>query len=107
MLEKEYRNDVWGMSGNEDAGQMSAWYIFSALGFYPVAGTDLYLVGSPLFERAVLHLPGGDLVIRTSGRGGADVQVKGVLLNGEPLSDPWFKHEDIVDGGELLFETSM
>jgi predicted alpha-1,2-mannosidase len=105
IMETKYRNAPNGLDGNDDCGTLSAWYVFSALGFYPVAGTDSYLVGFPLFERAVLHLPGGDLEIRTEGEPAGYAHPVKVLLNGRPLSGPWFRHSEIVSGGELVFET--
>ena len=91
-----------GLSGNDDAGTLSAWYIFSTLGFYPWAGSDRYYVGTPAFERAVLHLPGGDLVVEAEGLDQGHY-VQSVTLNGAPLDDPWFTHDAIVGGGTLHF----
>jgi predicted alpha-1,2-mannosidase len=107
IMEAKYKNAPNGLDGNDDCGTLSAWYVFSALGFYPVAGTDAYLVGYPLFERAVLHLRGGDLDIRTGGGPAGHARPVKVLLNGRPLSGPWFRHSEIASGGELVFETDQ
>jgi predicted alpha-1,2-mannosidase len=91
-----------GLPGNDDCGTMSAWYVFSALGFYPLAGSDLYFIGTPAFSLATVRLPGGDLVIEAEGRDRGDY-VQSVALDGAPLEVPWFHHGDIVDGATLHF----
>lgn len=106
VMEKKYKDAPNGLDGNDDCGTLSAWYIFSALGFYPLAGSDLYLIGSPLFDKAVVHLKGGDLVIRAVGEPGENVYVRSVTLNGRRLEEPWFRHGEIASGGELVFEMS-
>jgi predicted alpha-1,2-mannosidase len=91
-----------GLAGNDDAGTLSAWYVFSALGFYPWAGSDRYYVGTPTFARATLHLPGGDFVVEATGHD-QGFYVQSVTLNGAPLDEPWFSHADLADGGTLSF----
>jgi predicted alpha-1,2-mannosidase len=103
IMAAKYRDAPDGIDGNDDCGTLSAWYIFSALGFYPVAGTDRYLIGSPIFERAVVHLGGGDLVITAGPDPGRNQSVSSVTLNGRPLALPWFRHAEIAGGGELNF----
>ncbi len=103
IMEKKYSNAPNGLDGNDDCGTLSAWYVFSALGFYPVAGTDVYLIGAPLFENAVIHMKHGDLVIRAENNPSENIHVEKVLLNGRPLTEPWFYHEDINAGAELVF----
>jgi predicted alpha-1,2-mannosidase len=96
-----------GIPGNDDCGTMSAWWIFSALGFYPLGGTDLYLVGSPTFPHAVLDLGGGKTLIVDAPAAGPDaIYVKSVTLNGTALDKPSFRHADIAAGGTLHFEMS-
>ena len=94
-----------GLSGNEDCGQMSAWYILNSLGFYQVCpGRPVYSIGRPLFDRAVLHLGNGqDLVITVRDNSPENKYVQKVLLNGKELSTPFFEHQDIADGAELEF----
>jgi len=104
IMEEKYADAPDGLDGNDDCGALSAWYVFSALGFYPVAGSDLYLAGAPLFDRAELHLPGGDLLVTAQGDLWGDAPVS-VILNGERLEKPWFRHQDIADGGKLIFVT--
>ncbi|RYZ36595.1 MAG: glycoside hydrolase family 92 protein, partial [Sphingobacteriales bacterium] len=108
ILPLMYRPTPDGLGGNDDCGQMSAWYIFSALGFYPVApGSDQYALGSPAVERAVLHLDGDKLfTISTLNQGPKNVYVSKVLLNGKELKEPFIRHSDMMNGGELVFYMS-
>ena len=96
-----------GLVGNEDVGQMSAWYVFSALGFYPVnPASGEYVIGTPTVDRAVLRLPGGRTFTVTARRkGGAEaVYVKSVRLNGQKLDGWTLKHADLMAGGTLEFD---
>jgi predicted alpha-1,2-mannosidase len=105
-MDQKYKNAPNGLDGNDDCGTLSSWYVWSALGFYPLAGSDLYLIGSPLFDKVTLRLLGGILTVRAEGEPGRNIYVKSVTLNGEPLIEPWFLHKQIVNGGELVFEMS-
>ena len=106
LLEELYSPTPEGICGNEDCGQMSAWYILSALGIYPVCpGTGEYVFSAPLFKEAVIHLfCGEDLVIR------ADhpeyPYIKSVTFNGEPVDAQFITFETLNEGGELVFELS-
>jgi predicted alpha-1,2-mannosidase len=105
ILKKQYGPAPDGLGGNDDTGQMSAWYIFTALGFYPVApGSDKYWLGSPAIQSAVLQLDNGK-TFRIEARDQSDqnVYVKKVLLNGQPLNRHWLTHQEIMDGGVLVF----
>ena len=97
-----------GIPGNDDCGTMSAWWVFAALGFYPLGGTDLYLVGAaPTFPHTVLDLGGGKtLVVDAPGAGQDRPYVKSVTLNGVALDQPSFRHATIAAGGTLAFEVS-
>lgn len=101
IMETEYNDTPGGLSGNDDAGQMSAWYVFSALGFYPVCpSTPDYYLGVPSFEKVTLHQENGnDFIITRKGNGN-----NGISLNGEPLNGYKLSHDDIVKGGTLMFE---
>lgn len=103
ILLNEYGLSPDGLSGNDDAGQMSAWYIFSALGFYPVCpGTTHYALGTPLFEEAILHLPSGnDFRIVAHGVSAENYFVERAEINGLPLHEPFLRHQEIVQGGIL------
>jgi len=103
IMGAKYKNAPDGIDGNDDCGTLSAWYVFSSLGFFPVAGTDIYVIGSPIFDEAVIHLDGGDLVITVENNSPENVYVKKVYLNGKELKSPYFRHADIVAGGELKF----
>jgi len=100
-----YRPGPAGWLGDEDTGQMSSWYIFSALGFYPVnPGQPIYAIGSPLFDRAVVHLENGKTFTVEAARGGpGSVYVQSATLNGKPLERAWISHAEIVSGGTLSF----
>ena len=104
IMDTKYKNTYYGLDGNDDGGTISAWYVFSALGIYPVAGTDIYQIGSPLFQKATIHLPNGDLTIIAENNSPENIYVKKVWLNDRLLDRWWIKHEDIVKGGELKFE---
>ncbi len=108
ILKKMYRNGADGLGGNDDFGQMSAWYIFSSLGFYPVApGSDEYALGSPLLKNAVLSLENGKTFeVATVNQSDKNVFVSKVLLNGKELSRPFLKHEDVMNGGKITFYMS-
>jgi predicted alpha-1,2-mannosidase len=101
-----YNATPCGYAGNDDCGQMSAWYIFSSLGFYPFnAGAAEYVLGTPLFKRATLHLAGGrDFVITAPRKTASRVHVKRVLLNGKPLKQLMLTHQQIAEGGTLQFD---
>ncbi len=100
-----YNATPCGYAGNDDCGQMSAWYIFSSLGFYPFnAGAAEYVIGTPLFTRATLHLAGGkDFVINAPNKTPKRIHVKSVRLNGKPVRDWRLTHRQIMDGGTLDF----
>ncbi|WP_092534110.1 GH92 family glycosyl hydrolase [Amycolatopsis arida] len=94
-----------GYAGDEDNGEMSAWYLFGALGFYPLRmGSAEYVIGSPLFTRATVHLPGGDLVVSAPNNGPRNVYVQGLKVNGKPHHSTSLPHAAIADGGLLEFD---
>ena len=100
-----YRATPCGYAGNDDCGQMSAWYIFSALGFYPFhAGSAEYTIGTPLFTKATLHLENGkDFVITAKNKTPNRIHVKSVKLNGQPINDWKLTNKQIMEGGVLEF----
>jgi predicted alpha-1,2-mannosidase len=106
-MNKLYHATPDGYCGDEDNGQTSAWYVFSALGFYPVCpAAGQYVLGTPLFRKAVLHLENGkDFVISAPGNSAANLYVQGATLNGQPYSKNWLAHTTIMAGGE--FKLSM
>ena len=106
ILDTEYNAGPDGLSGNDDTGQMSAWYMFAALGFYPVCPVSgEYILASPTFDKAVIHLPGGkEFTIITKNAGPQNVYVKSMTLNGKPYDDIALRYEDLIRGGEMIFE---
>jgi predicted alpha-1,2-mannosidase len=105
ICDRMYGPDVDGLCGNDDAGQMSAWYLFSALGFYPVApASGEYALGSPAVKSAVIHLGNGrDLIIETEGNSTERYEVETVYWNSVPLSRPFIDVNQLANGGTLKF----
>ena len=103
VLHTLYFNDPNGLSGNEDCGQMSAWYILNAMGFYQVCpGKPVYSIGRPLFDKATIHLKGGKtFTIVTHNNSRENKYVQKMVLNGKELNAPFFAHQDMIDGGTL------
>ena len=108
ILETMYGPTVEGLCGNDDAGQMSAWYIFSSLGFYPVTpGSNEYALGSPLVKKALIHLENGNtLKITAKNQSKENIYVDKVIVNGMNLEGNLLSHNDISGGGEIVFEMS-
>ncbi len=106
LMDTMYHAAPDGMAGNEDVGQMSAWFLLSALGFYPVDPVSgIYVLGSPLVERATLTVNNGKkLSIEVKRSNPKDAYVQSFTLNGKPQQKAWFRHAEIANGGELLFE---
>ena len=106
ILTELYANAPDGISGNEDCGQMSAWYIFSSLGFYPVTpGSNEYIIGSPLFEKATINLESGNsFTVEAKNQSEENKYIKSARLNGESYPYSYIKHQDIINGGSLVFE---
>lgn len=100
-----YTTAPGGLIGNEDCGQMSAWYVLSALGLYPVSPVaGVYVFGSPLMHSAVLHtVSGHDFRIVAENNSADNIYIQRAFLNGEPYSQSWIAHETILKGGELRF----
>jgi len=106
ILTELYTNNPDGISGNEDCGQMSAWYIFSSLGFYPVTpGSNQYIIGSPLFEKATIHLENGkSFTVEAINQSKTNKYIASVQLNGKKYEYSFINHQDIIKGGNLVFE---
>ena len=102
-MNDEYGLAADGLAGNDDAGQMSAWYVFSAMGFYPVCpGVPCYALGSPCFDEVVLHTPSGRdfrLVARNASR--ENIYIQSATLDGKPYDLNYLRHDDIARGGVL------
>ncbi|WP_288612389.1 GH92 family glycosyl hydrolase [uncultured Bacteroides sp.] len=106
ILRTLYHNDPNGLSGNEDVGQMSAWYALSAMGFYSFCpGRPVYEIGRPIFDKVTIHLSNGkDFVIQAKNNSVENKYIRSMKLNGEDLAEPRFSHFDLMKGGELIFE---
>ena len=106
ILDELYNEGPSGLAGNEDCGQMSAWYIMSALGFYPVTpGLDIYAIGSPLFDRATIHLENGNkFIVQANNNSPQNVYIQSATLNGVPYFKSYISHEEIMNSGEMIFE---
>ncbi|MBG0859362.1 MAG: GH92 family glycosyl hydrolase [Bacteroidales bacterium] len=105
VLDKLYNYTPDGYCGDEDNGQTSAWYIFSALGFYPVTpGTGEYVFGSPLFNKVTLKFENGrELILDAPGNSSQDIYVHNIRLNGKHIERNFIKHDELLKGGRLLF----
>jgi predicted alpha-1,2-mannosidase len=103
LLDTWFPDNVFGIPGDEDGGGMSAFVVFSSMGFYPVVpGVPVYTIGSPVFEKITLHLPGGKtFTVSAPGCSDMNKYVQQASLNGKPLDSPWFTHEELMQGGEL------
>lgn len=106
-LKNRFSTDINGLDGNDDGGTISAWYVFSSLGFYPLAGTDKYWIGSPCVDNAEITLSNGNILkVTAKNQGNKNVYVSSVTLNGEKLDGVYVTHEQLMGGGELVFEMS-
>jgi putative alpha-1,2-mannosidase len=108
ILPKMYKPTPDGLGGNDDTGQMSAWYIFSTLGFYPVApGSVEYSIGSPAVNNAVINLDNGKtFTVEVKNQSDKNVYVQKIVLNGQPLNRLYITHDEIMNGGKITFYMS-
>jgi len=104
IVDTLYSDAPDGLSGNDDCGQMSSWYVLSTLGFYPLApGSDEYVIGSPLFPRATIRLPAGrTFTIEAPGASSEAIYVQSATLDGRPHATARLRHADIASGGHLV-----
>ena len=109
IMKHSYGTNPGGLSGNDDSGAMSAWYVFSAMGFYPVCpGSNVYVIASPIFHKVTITLDrnyfnGDTFVIEARNVSKENKYIQSATLNGKPLNKPWITHSDIVNGGKLIF----
>lgn len=106
ILNEMYQNTPDGISGNEDCGQMSAWYVFSAMGFYPITpASNQYILGTPLFEKVTINLENGKTFeIEAENLSDKNKYIASATLNGKPLNRSFIYHSEIMDGGKLVFK---
>ncbi len=109
IMTSQYDNSPEGYCGNEDTGQMSAWYIFSAMGFYPVNhGQGQYMIGSPIFDRLEFdHGFGGKLIISTKNNSDKNIYIQSVRVNGKNYTKNWFQHKELFKKGTVTIEFEM
>ena len=97
-----------GYPGNDDLGEMSSWYIFGALGMYPeIPGSNILVLGSPLFKKSIVHLHGGTVVIVGKGAGKDTPYVQSMSLNGVEWNKPWIRYDNIIDGGTMVYKLAQ
>ncbi len=108
IVDTMYRSKPDGLCGNDDCGQMSAWYIFSSMGFYPVApGSNQYVFGSPCVQSAVINLENGkQFFIEAKNLSDKNIYIQSISLNGEDYHNSFILHKDIINGGKLVFNMS-
>ena len=106
IIDRMYRNDINGLGGNDDCGQMSAWYMFTVMGFYPVCpGTDQYVLGAPYFPYLKLRLPNGNILeIKAEGVSDAQRYVQSLTINGKKYDKLYITHADLLKGGVWEFK---
>lgn len=106
LMDTWFRNDLMGVPGDEDGGGLSAFYVFSAMGFYPVTpGIPEYQIGSPLFSKVKIHLQNGKtFTIIAKNNSQVNKYIQSVKLNGNELTKPVFTHDDLINGGSLILE---
>jgi predicted alpha-1,2-mannosidase len=106
LLDAWYPDNIFGIPGDEDGGGMSAFIVFSAMGFYPlVPGYPVYTIGSPLFEKVIINLPDGKkFIVEAPGGTSKNKYIQKAWLNGIPLNSPLFTHKDLMKGGVLKLE---
>ena len=105
ILAKDYKLAPNGYAGDEDVGAMSSWYVFGAMGFYPNAGQDVYLLGSPLFSMVRIPLGRGKaFTLYAKDLTGQNRYIQSATRNGKPWNQAWFRHEDITGGGTFVFQ---
>ncbi|MBV4355906.1 GH92 family glycosyl hydrolase [Pinibacter aurantiacus] len=106
LLKTWFRNDVFGIPGDEDGGGMSAFVVLSSMGFYPVTpGIPVYTIGSPVFSKVVIHLENGkDFTVVAHNCSDVNKYIQSARMNGKELNTPWFTHEQIMNGGTLELE---
>ena len=105
VVRHQYGNKPNSLSGNDDCGQMSAWYIFTALGFYPVCpGSDYYVIGSPMVKKAEMHLSNGKTFTMTAENlSEKNIYIQSVKLNGKNWTQPFLPYSELKDGGRIVY----
>lgn len=104
LLQHEFTASRKGLPGQDDSGAISSWYVWSSMGLMPVAGQDLYLIGSPLWQTTTIELEGKKTIeIQASNYGPSNIYIQSASLNGQPISKPFITHTQLCKGGKLVF----
>ena len=104
IIEQNFNDTRLGLPGNDDSGAMSSWLAFHMMGLYPNAGQPYYLLNTPILESSTFHLKGGqDFIITTKKLSDKNGYIQSAILNGKPLNRAWIYHDEIINGGELVF----
>jgi predicted alpha-1,2-mannosidase len=108
VMDKFYNSNFDGYCGDEDNGQTSAWYVFSALGFYPVCpASDEYAIGTPLFKKVTVSLPNGnDLTLEAPDNSKDNFYIRDIRLGGKPWGKNYFRHSDLIKGAKIEYSMS-
>jgi putative alpha-1,2-mannosidase len=107
-MAKDYNSGRSGLPGNDDAGTLSSWYVWAAIGLFPNAGQPFYYIGPPVFSRSFIHLEHDrSFVIEAPGTSPANIYVQSAELNGKPLHRAWLTHEEVVRGGRLVLHVGL
>jgi predicted alpha-1,2-mannosidase len=107
IMQREYHTGRAGLPGNDDAGTMSSWYVWNAIGIYPNAGQDFYYIGSPIFTRSIIHLERGrSFTIEAANASATNKYIQSATINGKTLARAWLTHVEISRGGILRLEMS-
>ncbi len=103
IIAMQYKEGRAGLPGNDDAGTLSSWYVWAAIGLFPNAGQPFYYIGSPIFSRSVINLEGGRrFIIEAPATSAKNLYVERAQLNGKPIDRAWLTHEEVARGGELV-----
>jgi len=94
----------FGRPGNDDSGGTASWYVWSAIGLFPVAGQDIFLIGSPIFDSVTPALSGASFTVEASGNSDGAIYVQRATLNGAPLERAYLRYAELADGGRLVLE---
>ncbi len=103
-MEYRFNPGRGGLPGNDDSGAMSSWYVWNAIGLFPVVGQKVLLIGSPLFEEVTLHLSDGPFTINAINNSSQNIYVQSARLNGLALNRPFINIDELYNGGELVLE---
>ncbi|TAH25521.1 MAG: glycoside hydrolase family 92 protein, partial [Cytophagales bacterium] len=105
IIKQNYNTSRKGVPGNDDSGSMASWYAFHAMGFFPNAGQDVYLISKPTFEKTTINLENGkQFTIVAKKLTDKNIYIQSATLNGKPYTKNWFTHKEILNGGVFEFE---